>query len=40
MKFLAKQNDKNIVENFNHDEIDFDTFVQFYEEVNVELVTA
>ena len=40
MMFLAKQNDKNIVENFNHDEIDFDTFVQFYEEVNVELVTA
>lgn len=40
IKFLSKQNDKNIIENFNHDEIDFDTFVQFYEEVNEELVTA
>lgn len=40
MKFLSKQSDKNIVENFNHDEIDFDTFVQFYEEFNEELVTA
>lgn len=40
MKFLSKQSDKNIVENFNHDEIDFDSFVQFYEEVNEELVTA
>lgn len=40
MKFLSKQSDKNIVENFNHDEIDFDSFVQFYEEFNEELVTA
>lgn len=40
MKFLSKQSDKNIVENFNHDEIDFDTFVQFYEEFNEELVTV
>jgi len=40
MKFLSKQSDKNIVENFNHDEINFDSFVQFYEEVNEELVTA
>jgi starch synthase len=40
MKFLSKQSNKNIVENFNHDEIDFDTFVQFYEEFNEELVTV
>jgi starch synthase len=40
MKFLSKQSSKNIVENFNHDEIDFDTFVQFYEEFNEELVTV
>jgi starch synthase len=40
IKFLSKQNDKNIIENINHEEIDFDTFVQFYEEVNEELVTA
>ena len=40
IKFLSKQSDKNIVENFNHDEINFDSFVQFYEEVNEELVTA
>lgn len=40
MKFLSKQTDKKIVENFNHDEIDFDTFVQFYEEFNEELVTV
>ncbi len=40
IKYLSKQNDKNIVENINHDEIDFDAFVQFYEEVNEELVTA
>lgn len=40
IKFLSKQSDKNIVEKFNHDDIDFDTFVQFYEEVNEELVTA
>ncbi len=40
IKYLSKQSDKNIVENINHDEIDFDAFVQFYEEVNEELVTA
>ncbi len=40
IKFLSKQSDKTIVENYNHDEIDFDTFVQFYEEVSEELVTA
>lgn len=40
MKFLSKQSDKNIVENFNHDEIDFEYFVQFYEEFNEELVTV
>ena len=40
MKFLSKQSDKNIVENFNHDEIDFEYFVQFYEEFNEELVSV
>lgn len=40
IKFLSKQSDKTIIENINHDEIDFDTFVQFYEEVSEELVTA
>lgn len=39
-KFLSKQSDKTIIENYNHDEIDFDTFVQFYEVVSEELVTA
>ncbi len=40
IKFLSKQSDKNVVEHINHDEIDFDAFVSFYEEVNEELVTA
>jgi starch synthase len=40
IKFLSKQSDKNIVENVNHNEIDFDAFVQFYEEVSEELITA
>jgi starch synthase len=40
IKFLSKQSDKTIIENYNHDEIDFDTFVQFYEVVSEELVTA
>lgn len=40
IKFLSKQSDKTIIENYNHDEIDFDTFVTFYEEVSEELVTA
>lgn len=39
-KFLSKQSDKTIIESYNHDEIDFDTFVQFYEVVSEELVTA
>lgn len=40
IKFLSKQSDKTIIENYNHDEIDFDTFVTFYEEVSEELVTV
>ncbi len=40
LKYLAKQTDKVVVENFNHEEFDFDTFVQFYEEVSDELITA
>lgn len=40
LKYLAKQNDKIVIENVNHEEIDFDAFASFYEEVNEELVTA
>lgn len=40
LKYLSKQNDKHVVENFAHEEIDFDAFVQFYEEVGEELITA
>ncbi len=40
IKFLSKQSDKNVVEHINHDEIDFDAFVSFYEEVREKLITA
>lgn len=40
LKYLAKQSDKHIVEIQNHEQIDFDTFVQFYEEASEELMTA
>jgi starch synthase len=39
-KFLSKQTDKLIAENYNHDEIDFDAYAQFYEEMSEELITA
>jgi starch synthase len=40
MKFITKQSDKVIIDHFNHDEIDFDAFAQFYEVVNEEMITA
>jgi starch synthase len=39
-KFLSKQSDKMIAENYNHEEIDFDAYAQFYEEMSEELMTA
>jgi starch synthase len=40
LKFLNKQTDKLIIEKTDHETFDFDNFVQFYDEVSVDLVTT
>jgi starch synthase len=40
IKYLNKQTDKLIIEKSNHEEFDFESFVQFYDEVSVDLVTT
>jgi starch synthase len=40
LKYLNKQTDKLIIEKTDHETFDFDNFVQFYDEVSVDLVTT
>ncbi len=40
LKFLSKQNDKMVTERFEHENVDFDQFVQLYEEINLEMISA